>query len=55
MTTLTMRFIKYHFVVTGPDIEPMRFKPRPEARNWCKTHYPASRIADARAKAPKAE
>jgi hypothetical protein len=26
MTTLTLRYIKGHFVVTGPDIEPTRFK-----------------------------
>ena len=26
MTTLTMRYIRGHFVVTGPDISPMRFK-----------------------------
>jgi hypothetical protein len=25
MTTLTMRYIKGHFVVTGPDIEPTRW------------------------------
>ena len=30
MTTLTMRYIKGHFVVTGPDIEPTRFKTRRE-------------------------
>jgi hypothetical protein len=30
MTTLTVRRIKDHFVVTGPDIEPMQFKSRPE-------------------------
>ena len=29
--TLTLRRIKDHFVVTGPDIEPTRFKSRPEA------------------------
>ena len=40
MTTLTMR------VVTGPDIPPMRFKSRPEARDWCKTHYPGSPIKE---------
>ena len=33
MTTLTVRRIKDHFVVTGPDIEPMQFKSRPEARD----------------------
>ena len=36
MTTLTMRMIKGHFVVSGPDVEPMKFKSRPEARDWCK-------------------
>ena len=40
MTTLTVRRIKDHFVVTGPDIEPMQFKSRPEARDWCRSHYP---------------
>ena len=42
MTILTLRRIKDHFVVTGPDIEPTRFKSRPEARDWCKAHYPGS-------------
>ena len=40
MTTLTLRFIKDHFVVTGPDIEPMRFKSRVEAKDWCRWHHP---------------
>ena len=26
MTTLTMRMIKGHFVVGGPNVEPMKFK-----------------------------
>ena len=43
MTALTLRRIRGEFVVTGPDIEPMRFKPRPEARDSCKAHYPARR------------
>jgi hypothetical protein len=41
MTTLTLRYIKGHFVVTGPDIEPTRFKTRREAKDWCVAHYPA--------------
>jgi hypothetical protein len=40
MTTLTMRLIKGHFIVSGPDVEPMKFKSRREARDWCKTHHP---------------
>ena len=35
MTVLTMRYLRGHFVVTGPDIEPMKFKSRREARDWC--------------------
>ena len=26
MTVLTMRYLRGHFVVTGPDIEPLKFK-----------------------------
>ena len=40
MTPLTLRFVKDHFLVTGPDIEPMRFKTRPEAKDWCRWHHP---------------
>ena len=46
MTTFTMRLMRGHFVVTGPDIEPMKFKSRPEARDWCKVHYPGSPITE---------
>jgi len=40
MTTLTLRFINGHFVVTGPDIEPMKFKSRREAMDWRRGHHP---------------
>jgi hypothetical protein len=46
MTTLTMRYIKGDFVVTGPDIEPIRFKTRREAKDWCVAHYPGSPIKE---------
>jgi hypothetical protein len=36
MTTLTMRIVKGNFIVTGPDIAPMKFKSRREAQDWCK-------------------
>jgi hypothetical protein len=42
MTTLTMRMIKGDFVVTGPDVEPMKFKSRREARL---VHDAPSRLA----------
>jgi hypothetical protein len=42
MTTFTLRYVKGHFVVIGPDVPPMRFRSRPEARDWCKTHYSGS-------------
>jgi hypothetical protein len=46
MTTLTMRMIKGNFVVTGPDVEPVKFKSRREARDWCAKHHPGSPIED---------
>jgi hypothetical protein len=46
MTTLTMRMIKGDFVVTGPDVEPMKFKTRREAREWCTKHHPGSPIEE---------
>jgi hypothetical protein len=39
MTILTLRRIREdRFEVTGPDIEPVTFKTRVEARDWCLTH-----------------
>ena len=46
MTTLTLRYIKGDFVVTGPDIEPVRFKTRREAKDWCEAHYPGLPIKE---------
>jgi hypothetical protein len=30
------------FVVTGPDVEPVKFKSRREARDWCAKNHPGS-------------
>jgi hypothetical protein len=46
MTTLTVRYVKGNFVVTGPDIEPVKFKSRREAKDWCVTHHPGSPIRE---------
>jgi hypothetical protein len=46
MTVLTLRYIKGDFVVTAPDIAPMKFKSRREARDWCQTHHPGSPITE---------
>jgi hypothetical protein len=46
MTTLTLRYIKGDFVVTGPDIQPTRFKTRREAKDWCVAYYPGSLIKE---------
>ena len=46
MTTLTMRMIKLDFVVTGPDVEAMKFKSRREARDWCARQQPGSPIEE---------
>ena len=46
MTTFTLRLVKGHFVVTGPDIVPMRLETRREAKDWCRTHHPGSPIKE---------
>jgi len=33
-------------VVTGPDIEPLTFKSRREARVWCLAHFPGAPIRE---------
>ena len=45
MTTLTMRVVKGDFIVTGPDIAPMKFKSAPrgarlvqDASSWLADH-----------------
>jgi hypothetical protein len=48
MTVLTMRYQQGHFVVSGSDMEPIKFKTRREARNWCIRYYPGSPIRDSR-------
>jgi hypothetical protein len=44
VTVLTLRRDRYQ--VTGPDIEPMTFKTRHEAREWCRQHFPGSPIRE---------
>jgi hypothetical protein len=46
MTTLTMRFIRDHFIVIGPDVEPMKFNSRQEAKDWCRWHHPRMPIIE---------
>ena len=46
MTTLTMRVVRGDFIVTGPDIAPMKFKSRREAKDWCTVYHPASSITE---------
>jgi hypothetical protein len=53
MTTLSMRYLRGDFVVTGPDIEPVRFKTRREAWVWCFQHHPGSPVKMAGADATK--
>jgi hypothetical protein len=59
MTTFTMRHSRGHFIVTGPDIEPLKFKSRREDKDWCAEHYPGSPIkeigANADRRAPEAK
>ena len=53
MTVLTMRREHGEFVVTGPDIEPVKFRTRREARNWCAEHYKGSPIKEVRGNSSK--
>ena len=47
MTILTLRRIREdRFEVSGPDNEPVTFKTRVEARDWCLTHYQGSPIRE---------
>ena len=46
LTVVTMRRVREHFVVTGPDIEPLTFKSRREARVWCLAHFPGAPIRE---------
>ena len=52
MTILTLRRIREdRFEVTGPDIEPVTFKTRVEARDWCLYALPG--VADPRGWRPQ--
>jgi hypothetical protein len=46
MTTITMRYTKGAFLVTGKDIEAQTFGSRREAKDWCGVHYPGSPIKE---------
>ena len=46
ITVLTMRREHGEFVVTGPDIHPVKFRTRREARDWCVRHYSGSPIKE---------
>jgi hypothetical protein len=46
MTTLALPRVKADFIVTGPDIEPAKFKSRREAKDWCTIKYPGSPIKE---------
>jgi hypothetical protein len=52
MTTLTMRYTKGEFLVTGKDIEARTFGSRREAKDWCAGHYPGSPINEISGAAP---
>jgi len=40
MTTITMRYTKGAFLVTGKDIMAGHSPPRREAKDWCAGHSP---------------
>jgi hypothetical protein len=53
MTTLTMRSMRGHFIVTAPDIEPVMFNSRREAKDWSDEHHPGSPIREVGANSSK--
>jgi hypothetical protein len=53
MTTLTLRYQRGHFTVSGPDVEMRKFDTRREARDWCAQNYPGSPIREYGADAAK--
>jgi hypothetical protein len=59
MTTLTMRYQRGHFTISGPGVEMRKFKSRREAKDWCAEHHAGSPIkefgADAAKRATKAK
>jgi hypothetical protein len=55
MTILTLRRIREdRFEVTGPDIQPVTFKTRVEARDWCLTHSPIREVGGRKRVTPTA-
>jgi hypothetical protein len=51
MTVLTMRSRRGHFILTGSNIEPIKFKTRRQARDWCAENYPDSPLHEIGAEA----
>jgi len=50
-TVLTIRSRRGHFVVTAFDLDPVKFKTRRQARDWCAENYPGAPIYEAGAEA----
>jgi hypothetical protein len=46
MTTITMRYTKGAFLVTGKDIEARTFGASRGAKDWCEVHHPGSPIRE---------
>ena len=46
MTTITMRYTKGAFLVTGKDIMARTFASRREAKDWCASHSRCSNKGD---------
>jgi hypothetical protein len=47
VTVLTIRSRRGHFVVTAFDLDPVKFKTRRQARDWCAENYPSWPIHEA--------
>jgi hypothetical protein len=46
MANLTLRYIKGEFVISGPNLQPVSFASRLEAKDWCLRHYRGSPLME---------
>jgi hypothetical protein len=52
MASFTLLYVRGHFVLTGPTIEPMKFETRREAKEWAHKHFPGSLVKEVTRKPP---
>jgi hypothetical protein len=46
MASFTLLYVRGHFVLTGPTIEPVKFETRRKAKDWAHKHFPGSLVKE---------